>query len=94
MTGVKPNFETGSSQRLSFAKKVEEKQKKGSSSTKAASKKAVWSLDVDEDAEDVELVDPDTLIDEEDLKKPDAASLRGKSNLSQLRYDDLSTYYT
>jgi len=76
VTGVKPNFETGSSQRLSFAKKVEEKQKKGSSSTKAASKKAVWSLDVDEDAEDVELVDPDTLIDEEDLKKPDAASLR------------------
>ena len=78
MTGVKPNFETGSSQRLSFAKKVEEKQKKGSSS---ASKKAVWSLDVDEDAEDVELVDPDTLIDEEDLKKPDAASLRGKPTL-------------
>ena len=39
-----------------------------------AAKKAVWSLmDDDEDA-DVELVNPDTLIDEEDLKKPDAGS--------------------
>ena len=27
LQGVKPNFETGSSQRLSFAKKVEEKKK-------------------------------------------------------------------
>lgn len=75
LQGVKPNFETGSSQRLSFAKKVEEK-KKAASNTTTAAKKAVWSLmDDDEDA-DVELVNPDTLIDEEDLKKPDAASLR------------------
>jgi len=72
VTGVKPNFETGSSQRLSFAKKVEEKKAAGAT----AAKKAVWSLDDDEEDEDVELVDPDTLIDEEDLKKPDAASLR------------------
>ena len=41
-----------------------------------AAKKAVWSLmDDDEDA-DVELVNPDTLIDEEDLKKPDAGSIQ------------------
>ena len=41
-----------------------------------AAKKAVWSLmDDDEDA-DVELVNPDTLIDEEDLKKPDAGSIK------------------
>ena len=45
-----------------------------------AEKKAVWSLDDfgGEDDDDVELVDPDTLIDEKDLVKPDAASLRGQ----------------
>lgn len=74
VNGEKPNFETGSSQRLSFAKKIEEKK---AESTKAE-KKAVWSLDDlgGEDDDDVELVDPDTLIDEQDLVKPDAASLR------------------
>lgn len=76
VTGVKPNFETGSSQRLSFAKKVEDKKAAGNSAAAAAAKKAVWSLDDDEEDGDVELVDPDTLIDEDDLKKPDAASLR------------------
>lgn len=80
MTGVKPNFETGSSQRLSFAKKVEDKKAAGNSAA-AAAKKAVWSLDDDEEDGDVELVDPDTLIDEDDLKKPDAASLRGTSTI-------------
>ena len=33
LQGVKPNFETGSSQRLSFAKKVEEKKKAASNTT-------------------------------------------------------------
>ena len=78
-----PNFEAGSLQPLSFAKKVQEK-KQGSlsvmeSESKKASndeKNAVWSL-ADLDDDDVELLDPDTLIDEEDIKKPEAGSLRG-----------------
>merc|ERR1712179_280307 len=40
-----------------------------------AEKAAIWSLD-DLDDDEVDLIDPDTLIDEEDLKKPEAASLR------------------
>ena len=42
-----------------------------------AEKAAIWSLD-DLDDDEVDLIDPDTLIDEEDLKKPEAASLRGR----------------
>ena len=70
----KPNFETGSSQRLSFAKKIEDKKAENSK----AERKAAWSLDDQggEDDEEVELVDTDTLIDEQDLVKPDTASLR------------------
>jgi len=76
-----PNFESGSSQLLSFAKKVEEKKRQANSAqndTKnatTAEKAAIWSLD-DLDDDEVDLIDPDTLIDEEDLKKPEAASLR------------------
>jgi len=75
----KPNFETGSSQPLSFAKKILEKKKEKeeqAKKTSAAEKKAVWNLDDFDQDDDVDFVDPDTLIDEEDLKKPDAASLR------------------
>ena len=63
---------------LSFAKKIEENKKlkaAAASSTAKADKKAVWSLDDFEDDE-VDLVDPDTLIDEADMEKPDSASLR------------------
>ena len=44
----------------------------------AKAKAAVWSID-DMDDDDVELVDSDQLLGEEDLAKPDPASLRGKS---------------
>lgn len=37
----------------------------------------VWKLDDTED-ENVETIDPDNLLDEEDFKKPDPSSLRGK----------------
>jgi len=76
-----PNFESGSSQLLSFAKKIQEKKKQfsdnipNSSNASAAEKNAIWSLD-NLDDEEVDLIDPDTLIDDEDMKKPDAASLR------------------
>lgn len=46
----------------------------GSSVTLSFAKKNVWKLDsnIDDD-----LIDEDTLLDEEDIKKPDASSLRG-----------------
>ena len=75
-----PNFESGSSQLLSFAKKIQDKKKQASEAVKTVStaeKNAIWSLD-NLDDEEVDLIDPDTLIDEEDLKKPEAESLRGK----------------
>ena len=75
-----PNFESGSSQLLSFAKKIQDKKKQATSNVNNAStadKNAIWSLD-NLDDDEVDLIDPDTLIDEEDLKKPEAASLRGK----------------
>ena len=75
-----PNFESGSSQLLSFAKKIQDKKKQASEALKTVStaeKNAIWSLD-NLDDEEVDLIDPDTLIDEEDLKKPEAESLRGK----------------
>lgn len=38
---------------------------------------AVWKID-DVVDDTVDLIDSDQLLDEEDLKKPDAASLKGK----------------
>ena len=71
----KPDFETGSSRPLSFASKVLMNFSK--KETEKSDKKAVWSLN-DVDDEEVDFLDQDDLIDEEDLKKPDASSLRGK----------------
>ena len=78
-----PNFESGSSQMLSFAKKIHEKKKisygteSNTQKASTAEKNAIWSLD-DLDDDEVDLIDPDTLIDDIDLKKPEAASLKGK----------------
>ena len=58
----KPNFEIGSSVPLSFAKKVSENSNK------------TWKVDLNDD--DVDLADPDDLLTEEDLVKPDPTSLR------------------
>lgn len=44
------------------------------SSAKLNLKNSVWKLEDDED----EIIDPDNLLDEEDLKKPDPSSLKGK----------------
>jgi len=64
LTGTKPNHEVGASRLLSFAK------------PKAAPAPAsVWTLEDMED-ESVDLVDDNTLLDKEDLVKPDPASLR------------------
>lgn len=65
MTCEKPKYEVGSSAKLSFAKKPEDKAKVA----------AVWKIDNDDD----EIIDADELLDEDDLAKPDPASLKGKS---------------
>ncbi|XP_055002170.1 anamorsin [Sorex araneus] len=74
VTGKKPNFEVGSSTqlKLSFAKK--------SPAAKPAVDPAaakLWTLSAN-DMEDgsADLIDSDELLDPEDLKKPDPASLR------------------
>ncbi len=73
-----PDFAVGSSAKLSFADKVAEKRKakEAAAAVAPAAKAAVWSID-DVDDDEVELVDQDNLLDEEDLAKPDPATLRG-----------------
>ena len=73
-----PNFEAGSSQMLSFAKNVQNKRQTTPVTASTAEKTAIWSLD-NLDDDEVDLIDPDTLIDDQDLKKPEASSLRGNS---------------
>ncbi|XP_060784247.1 anamorsin isoform X2 [Neoarius graeffei] len=75
ITASKPNFEVGSSSqlKLSFAKKAE----KPALDPGAAK---LWTLSAnDMDDDDVDLVDSDALLDAEDLKKPDPASLRASA---------------
>jgi len=63
----KPNHEVGASRLLSFAKPA--------APVKAAPKADVWTLeDIEDDT--VELMDDSELLNEEDLVKPDPASLR------------------
>lgn len=62
LTSQKPNYETGSAIMLSFAKKD-------------GKTPSVWKVNGDGDEE---LIDEDDLLDEEDKKKPDPESLRGK----------------
>ncbi|XP_004468560.1 anamorsin isoform X2 [Dasypus novemcinctus] len=77
ITGKKPNFEVGSSSqlKLSIAKK--------SLSVKPALDPAaakLWTLSAnDMEDESMDLIDSDELLDPEDLKKPDPASLRAAS---------------
>lgn len=60
VTAEKPNYEVGSSVKLSFAKKTPDVA-------------AVWKIDNDDD---VETIDPDELLDDEDKVLPDPESLR------------------
>jgi len=59
----KPNFEVGSSMKLSFAKKVA-----------PASTNNTWNINLNDD--DVDLADPDDLLTADDLTRPDPASLK------------------
>lgn len=63
----KPNFEVGSSAKLSFANSSVQ----AKPSPEIAS---VWKLNSTDD--DLETIDSSTLLDEKDLEKPDPASLR------------------
>lgn len=63
ITSSKPNFEVGSAMKLSFAKPVAPKAPVGT-----------WNIDLADD--DVDLADPDDLLTEEDLIRPDPASLK------------------
>ncbi|XP_028665730.2 anamorsin isoform X1 [Erpetoichthys calabaricus] len=71
----KPNFEVGSSVQLKLfsGKKATQKEKPALDPNTAK----LWTLsanDIDDD--DVDIMDSDALLDEDDLKKPDPASLR------------------
>ncbi|XP_019629295.1 PREDICTED: anamorsin homolog isoform X3 [Branchiostoma belcheri] len=73
ISASKPSYEVGSSAQLtlSFAKKKQEKPKLDENAAK------IWSLSaVDMNDDDIDLLDPDELLDEEDMKKPDPASLK------------------
>jgi hypothetical protein len=65
----KPDYEVGASSQLSFSKSL--------SSNKVSSETVkVWSLNAMDD--DIGLIDSDTLLEEEDLLKPDPEALRSK----------------
>lgn len=62
----KPNYEVGSSVKLSFAKP-----------TSKADIAAIWQIDNDDD----EIINQDDLLDEEDKVKPDPSTLKGNLNI-------------
>ncbi|XP_045674448.1 anamorsin [Phyllostomus hastatus] len=75
ITGRKPNFEVGSSSQL----KLSVAKKSAPSAKPAVDPAAVklWTLSAnDMEDESADLIDSDELLDPEDLKKPDPASLR------------------
>ncbi|KAM6223463.1 anamorsin [Rhynchocyon petersi] len=76
MTGKKPNFEVGSSSqlKLSTAKKPSAKPAVDPAAAK------LWTLSANDMEDDsMDLIDSDELLDPEDWKKPDPASLRAPS---------------
>ncbi|XP_064640772.1 anamorsin homolog [Lineus longissimus] len=75
VTSRKPDYELGASTQLkiSFAKKAAAPPKV------EANAAAVWTLSAnDMGDDDIDLVDEEELLDEDDLKKPDPASLRAE----------------
>lgn len=79
ISAFKPNFEVGSSSqiKLSFGKKTPKPAEKPALDPNTVK---MWTLSAnDMDDDDVDLVDSDALLDEDDLKKPDPASLKAPS---------------
>ncbi|XP_040894140.1 anamorsin isoform X2 [Toxotes jaculatrix] len=78
VSASKPNFEVGSSSqiKLSFGKKTPKPEKPALDPNTVK----MWTLSAnDMNDDDVDLVDSDALLDEDDLKKPDPASLKAPS---------------
>ncbi|KAM8750589.1 anamorsin isoform 2-T2 [Acanthopagrus schlegelii] len=78
ISASKPSFEVGSSSqiKLSFGKKTPKPEKPALDPNTVK----MWTLSAnDMDDDNVDLVDSDALLDEEDLKKPDPASLKAPS---------------
>ncbi|KAJ2872334.1 electron carrier [Coemansia aciculifera] len=71
-SAAKPSYNVGAAAALSFGKKAKAKGVVAGSS--AIAPKKAWMLNVDSDDE-AEIEDQDELLEEEDLAKPDAASL-------------------
>ncbi|XP_075394165.1 anamorsin isoform X2 [Tenrec ecaudatus] len=77
MAGRKPNFEVGSSHQLKLS--VARNTPSGKPTVDPAAAK-LWTLSAnDMDDDSMDLLDSDELLDPEDLKKPDPASLRAAS---------------
>lgn len=79
ISASKPSFEVGSSSqiKLSFGKKTPKPAEKPALDPNTVK---MWTLSAnDMDDEEVDLVDSDALLDEDDLKKPDPASLKAPS---------------
>ncbi|KAG7231048.1 hypothetical protein INR49_025078 [Caranx melampygus] len=76
MSASKPNYEVGTSSqiKLSFGKKTAQPAEKPALDPNTVK---MWTLSAnDMNDDDVDLVDSDALLDEDDLKKPDPASLK------------------
>ncbi|XP_062402868.1 anamorsin [Sardina pilchardus] len=76
LSAAKPNYEAGATSqlKLSFGKKTPKPEEKPALDPSAAK---LWTLsanDIDDD--DVDLIDSDALLDADDFKKPDPASLK------------------
>ncbi|XP_019934721.1 anamorsin [Paralichthys olivaceus] len=79
ISASKPNYEVGSSSKikLSFGKKTPKPAEKPALDPNTIK---MWTLSAnDMNDDDVEMVDSDALLDDDDLKKPDPASLRAPS---------------
>ncbi|XP_041851926.1 anamorsin isoform X2 [Melanotaenia boesemani] len=78
MSASKPNYEVGSSSQITlpFGKKTLKPEKPALDPNTVK----MWTLSAnDMDDDDVDLLDSDSLLDEEDLKKPDPSSLKAPS---------------
>ncbi|XP_007945640.1 anamorsin [Orycteropus afer afer] len=77
VTGRKPNFEVGSSSQLKLSTVKKPPSVKPAVDPAAAK---LWTLSANDMEDDsMDLIDSDELLDAEDLKKPDPASLRAAS---------------
>ncbi|XP_076121628.1 anamorsin [Alosa pseudoharengus] len=76
LSAAKPNYEAGATSqlKLSFAKKTPKPAEKPALDPSAAKMWTLSANDIDDD--DVDLIDSDALLDADDLKKPDPASLK------------------